>query len=382
MRSMELFAGAGGLALGMEKAGFNPRVMIEYDRHSCQTLQLNFGQMADVLHEDVQKIDFKAFRDRIDVISGGPPCQPFSIGGKAQGNQDRRNMFPFAVDAVRRIEPVAFIFENVRGLLRASFSKYFDYILLQLTYPDIQAKPFESWQHHLARLEDVHINGKYDGLKYNVLSRLLNAADYGVPQKRERVFIVGFRADVQEDWHFPEPTHSENALYYAKYVTGAYWDRHRVKPSVPGNKIHKLPDLFDTGLLMPWKTVRDAISDLPDPRSEQARHIQNHNFQPGARVYPGHTGSLLDEPSKTLKAGDHGVPGGENMVILDDGLPRYYSVRESARIQTFPDNFVFPVSWTESMRQIGNAVPVELGHVVASSVYSTLTRWNHKQHGN
>lgn len=119
-------------------------------------------------------------------------------------------MFPYAVSAVRHIEPAVFIFENVRGLLRASFSKYFEYIILQLTYPGVEIKPGEMWENHLTRLEDTHFSGKYDGLKYNVLYRLLNAADYGVPQKRERVFIVGFRSDIQQDWHFPEPTHSES----------------------------------------------------------------------------------------------------------------------------------------------------------------------------
>jgi DNA (cytosine-5)-methyltransferase 1 len=95
-------------------------------------------------------------------------------------------------------------------------------------------------------------------------------------------------------------------------------------------------------------------------------------LQQGAKQYVGHTGSLLDEPSKTIKAGGHGVPGGENMIVLDDGSVRYYTVREAARIQTFPDDYFFPCSWTESMRQIGNAVPVKLGALVADSVRRTL----------
>ena len=88
------------------------------------------------------------------------------------------------------------------------------------------------------------------------------------------------------------------------------------------------------------------------------------------KIYPGHSGSLLDEPSKTIKAGAHGVPGGENMLVLDSGEVRYYTVRESARIQTFPDTYRFVASWTESMRQIGNAVPVKLAEVVGRSVFS------------
>jgi DNA (cytosine-5)-methyltransferase 1 len=129
-------------------------------------------------------------------------------------------------------------------------------------------------------------------------------------------------------------------------------------------------DFLDT--TVPWKTVRDAIQDLPDPR--ETNPVPNHRFQPGARSYPGHTGSPLDEPSKALKAGDHGVPGGENMLRHPNGRVRYFSIRESARIQTFPDEFVFPGSWTESMRQLGNAVPVELARVVAGSIAGKIRK--------
>lgn len=100
--------------------------------------------------------------------------------------------------------------------------------------------------------------------------------------------------------------------------------------------------------------------------------IANHVFNPGARSYPGHTGSPLDEPGKTLKAGDHGVPGGENMLLRPDGSVRYFTVREAARLQTFPDDYVFRGSWSETMRQLGNAVPVRLAQVIASSVAAIL----------
>ena len=123
-----------------------------------------------------------------------------------------------------------------------------------------------------------------------------------------------------------------------------------------------------------WQTVRDAISNLPKPSNGIREGFPNHRFQPGARIYTGHTGSSLDSPAKTLKAGDHGVPGGENMLVCPDGTVRYFTVRESARLQTFPDWFLFPCSWTESMRQIGNAVPVHLSEVVANSVARVLER--------
>jgi len=105
--------------------------------------------------------------------------------------------------------------------------------------------------------------------------------------------------------------------------------------------------------------------------------IPNHVFNPGARPYAGHTGSPIDEPAKTLKAGDHVVPGGENMMLLPSGEVRYFTVRESARLQEFPDDFVFYGSWTESMRQIGNAVPVTLAEIVGKSIAGTLRNASH-----
>ena len=121
-----------------------------------------------------------------------------------------------------------------------------------------------------------------------------------------------------------------------------------------------------------WITVRDAISDLPDPERRPNSGVPNHVVNPGARSYPGHTGSPLDEPAKTLKAGDHGVPGGENMLARPDGSIRYFTVREAARLQTFPDDYVFQGAWSEAMRQLGNAVPVRLAETIARSVAATI----------
>lgn len=385
MEGIELFAGAGGLALGIEKAGFHHRAVIEFDRDACSTIRKNMvgaegsRKSGWPLHEcDVRSFDFSPFEGKLDLVSGGPPCQPFSIGGKHGGRLDSRDMFPQAARVVRETRPRAFIFENVRGLLRRSFAKYFEYVLLQLTYPEIVIKDDEEWLSHLSRLESHHTQGKCRGLFYRVVFRLVNAADYGVPQKRERVVIVGFRSDIQEDWSFPAPTHSADSLIHSQWVTGEYWDEHKVprgkRPQRPASLPRQVEIFGAQDSLKRWNTVRDAISDLPDPKRASAESIPNHRFQPGARVYTGHTGSPLDEPAKTLKAGDHGVPGGENMLALPDGSVRYFTVRESARLQTFPDWFVFPGSWTENMRQIGNAVPVKLAQTVAKSVSEVLGR--------
>ena len=381
MNSIELFAGGGGLTLATSNSGFHHSYLVEWDADSASTLRQNSSLLRlpsksdkAIYNGDIREVDFSQYSEKIDLLSGGPPCQPFSIGGKAQAFNDSRDMFPQAARALAEIKPRAFIFENVRGLLRKSFSRYFNYILLQLTYPELFRKQEQTWEEHLAILERHHTSCAFcEGLKYNVVFRMVNAADYGVPQKRERVFIVGFRNDVKGDWSFPEPTHSKEALDYVKYRTGEYWVRH----ALPFSK-HNFctsPLLFAPDL-KPWVTVRDVLRDMPDPQSKD-NYVMNHTFQPGAKCYPGHTGSCLDEPSKTIKAGAHGVPGGENMMLLDDGTVRYYTVREAARIQTFPDEYVFPCSWTESMRQIGNAVPVKLGSVVAKSVYNTLNNDRH-----
>ena len=383
MKSVELFAGAGGLAMGCEIAGFNHLAVVEWDRWACDTVRENqnrgYPLLSNwVLHEgDVRTFDWSSVPPGIDLLSGGPPCQPFSIGGKHKSYVDDRDMFPATVEIIRRLRPKAFIVENVKGLTRSSFANYFTYVQLQLEFPEVPPLENEDWSEHLARLQIEKTSGKRKGrgLTYNVVPTLVNAADYGVPQKRERVFIIGFRDDLGIEWSFPNPTHSYDALLRDQWITGIYWRRHGMRmPPMPqklANRVAKLRQapLFDT---LAWRTVRDAIQGLPDPRSRAAAQVPNHVFQAGARSYPGHTGSPLDLPAKTLKAGDHGVPGGENMLVDDNGGVRYFTVRESARIQTFPDGFRFHGSWTETMRQLGNAVPVLLAQRVASSVAEQL----------
>lgn len=387
--SIELFSGAGGLALGLEESGFHHVALVERDNSASDTLRLNIKpkQARDsswnLVSDDVRKIRYNELSTvKVRLVAGGPPCQPFSLGGKHAGPKDRRDLFPEAVRAVRETMPQAFVFENVKGLLRMSFSTYFNYVLLQLSFPDVIRADSESLEAHLDRLERMQTSGHGRGLSYNVVFRLLNAADYGVPQTRYRVFIVGFRNDLDLEWSFPEATNSLDALLWSKWIDGSYWDEHRITkrliPEIPKRyrkRVDKLRhDYALTGITEKrWRTVRDALLGLPDPRDRQASdQVANHELRLGAREYPGHTGSLMDEPSKTLKAGDHGVPGGENMIRLDDGTLRYFTVRESARIQTFPDDYYFAGSWTEAMRQIGNAVPVELAKTVGKSILNQL----------
>jgi DNA (cytosine-5)-methyltransferase 1 len=383
MKSIELFAGAGGLGIGLHEAGFKPVNVIERDLYCCDTIRQNQGLKVeavkdwDVLRCDVRTVDFKEYEGKVDLVSGGPPCQPFSVGGKHMAYNDTRDMFPEAVRAVREAKPRAFIFENVKGLTRTTFRNYYEYIKLQMEHPTLARKEQESWTDHLSRLERHHTSGHREDLHYRVVAQVLNAANFGIPQRRERVFFVGFRDDLNISWNFPEETHSLDSLVWEQVRESAYWDRNRVAKGarqVAPRILERARMLERKPSTLPWRTVRDVISDLPDPetRPRQAAEIWNHQFQPGARSYAGHTGSPLDEPAKTLKAGVHGVPGGENMLSRPDGSVRYFSVRESARLQTFPDNYVFHGSWSEAMRQLGNAVPVKLACRVGGAVMERL----------
>lgn len=388
MKSIELFAGAGGLAIATANAGFDHEAVLEWNENACATMRRNKAAGMphvrdwEVVQGDVSEYDFKRHAGRVEFVSGGPPCQPFSIGGKHRGMDDARNMFPHAVRAVREIQPKAFLFENVKGLLRKSFANYYAYIIHQLTYPEIVRRGDEEWTDHHARLEKAITSGKPRGLRYNVVYQLLNSADYGVPQRRERVLIVGIRSDLGVRFSFPTPTHEEDALVFDQWVTGSYWERHKVakkdRPKMPPRlrpKVERLSALWSSAMRQPWRTVRDAIADLPRIAPGQTcEKFPNHFLNPGARAYAGHNGSPLDEPAKTLKAGDHGVPGGENMLRLADGSVRYFSVRECARLQTFPDEWVLEGSWTESMRQLGNAVPVRMAEVVATDLRRAVQR--------
>ncbi len=387
MQSVELYAGAGGLALGISRAGFKHLAVVELDGDSCATILENKQRRVEDVHRwpvfncDVRDFDFGAVPEGIELLAAGVPCQPFSIGGKHRGHTDERNLFPETVEAIRRVKPLAVLIENVRGLVRPSFAKYFGYIELMLTYPEINRRNEEAWIEHLSRLERYHTRGRREGLHYRVVHRILNAADYGVPQKRERLFMVAIRADLGIEWSFPPPTHSPESLLWAQHCSGEYWDKHevskRLRPA-PGTALNERVRALRTRLipptLKPWRTVRDAIADLPKYSQKRSTDEPGltHFAISGARRYVGHTGSPLDEPAKTLKAGVHGVPGGENMLALPDGSVRYFTIRESARLQTFPDSFVFPNSWTESMRQIGNAVPVLLSETIARKLKSTL----------
>jgi DNA (cytosine-5)-methyltransferase 1 len=162
MNSLELFSGAGGLAKGLELAGFKHAALVENNKHAYASLCENFDA-EKVFFGDVRDFDLETLTN-IDLVAGGPPCQPFSLGGKHQADRDKRDMFPAAIHAIERLKPKAFIFENVKGLLRQTFADYFEYILLRLMYPSFEPELTLDGQEHLDELRRVS-NSSYSGIK-------------------------------------------------------------------------------------------------------------------------------------------------------------------------------------------------------------------------
>ena len=368
--------------LGTELAGFAHLVSNERDHRACETLRRNGSanvedpriaigveQGRPLIEGDCRAVDWTPIRGRVDLLAGGPPCQPFSIGGVHRGDLDERNLWPETMRALDEIKPRAFLFENVRGFARPAFRPYLEYVVLQLHAPHVRRRRDESWTEHAARLAKLPERQRRSG--YRVTWGLVNAADYGVPQLRHRVLFIGYRADLEIEPALPQPTHSRTALLDAQ-ADGSYWEEHRLesRPPLWTRSAHGTLGEFTAKR---WRTLRDAIGCLPEPRDGREHSgWHNHVGIPGARLYAGHTGSVLDWPAKSVKAGVHGNPGGEHIVVRDDGTYRYWTVRETARIQGFPDDHVFEGPRSEAMRQIGNAVPVPLARAAASTVAAAL----------
>lgn len=379
--SVELFSGGGGLAMAMHRSRFRHLLVNENNKRACATLRRNQAVDFDpdaalpqrlkdpwpLIEGSVNEVDFKRLHGAVDVVAGGVPCQPFSLGGAHRGHLDERNLWPELLRCVRETRPRVIVAENVKGLLRPSFDPYWQYILREIEAPFEERVAGEEWHDHNKRLLKAQCTAADDSERYDVHFKLVNAADYGVPQVRWRVFIVAFRKDLGITWDFPKPSHSAAALHISQ-SDGSYWDEHDLA--------HRDP-VFTTPFGDPdkrrWQTLRDAIHDLPNPIEGRERAGYTHHVGwPGARIYPGHTPNRLDKPAKTVKAGVHGVPGGESVLLRDNGSIRYLTVREVARVMTFPDSWKLDGPRGEQMRQLGNAVPVELAHAIIDSVAGAL----------
>jgi DNA (cytosine-5)-methyltransferase 1 len=399
--SIELFTGGGGMALGLHLAGFEHLAVNEIDTRSLETLSANLAgsqrgeTIWPLLPGDVRQQPWDAFQGEVTLCAGGAPCQPFSLGGVHRGEVDQRNLWPAFIEVVRQVGPRAVIGENVRGLTRPAFLPYLDYICDWLSLPHLSPGPGEGWRDHHIRLKrELRSSQAPEGERYIVDRRVLCAADYGVPQLRYRLLIVAFRAEQATDcdpearygsrWTWPAATHSQNALLAAQSA-GTYWEAHGLRRrdvSVPRSREAAVRIAGSTMETLPWRTLRDALvgrlddpgfAALPAPvHGEETADFTHHVGVPGARLYKGHSGNRLDWPAKTIKAGVHGVPGGEHIVCLDNGDHRYMTIRECARVQTFPDWWTFKGPRSEASRQIGNAVPVRLARIMGEAIAQSL----------
>ncbi len=385
LTSVECFSGGGGLALGVAQAGYRHLLLVESNPAACRTLRANHavyphetGTDGWPLHEgDAEHIDWSAYLGRVDLLAAGAPCQPFSWGGSRRGHDDERNLFPEVFRALRQMRPRAFVVENVEALTRTAFAPYLQYVLAQLRTPTLRLKRDEDWREHKGRLDRVRIARRDPAEVYVVWCAVINAADYGLPQIRHRIFIVGFRLDLDIAWDWPKLSHSRDALLWAQ-LNGEYWREHELPPRPPATpkrwpRLVKRIEQGEPPTMRRWRTLRDAILGLPEPADgKECPDIHNHVGIPGARLYVGHTGSQLDWPAKTIKAGVHGSPGGEHILVHSDGSYRYLTVRECARLQGFPDSYRFEGARTVMMRQLGNAVPVPLARLMTAEIADRL----------
>ncbi len=326
---LELFAGAGGLAIGLEKAGLKCVALNEIDKWACETLRNNRPHW-NVLEGDIKNFDFTKYRNKVDVVTGGFPCQAFSYAGKKLGLKDARGtLFYEFARVVQEVSPAICIGENVRGLLSHEKGKTLQGMISIL-----------------------------DEIGYNVVPvKVLKAINYRVPQKRERLILVGVRKDIDVNFEYPKPHRKIYNLVDA-LKKGELYDC-----NVPKSEGAKYPDYK--------KKVLDLIPpkgywrDLP---IELQKEYMGKSFYLGG----GKTGMARrigwDEPSLTLTCS----PAQKQTERCHPDETRPFTVREYARIQTFPDNWEFSGSIAQQYKQIGNAVPVNLGQEIGFSVVKFL----------
>lgn len=329
---LELFAGAGGLAIGLEQAGLKCVGLNEIDKWACQTLRLNRPNWK-VIEGDIKQVDFKEFKNNVDVVTGGFPCQAFSYAGKKLGLADARGtLFYEFAKVVQEVNPLICIGENVRGLLSHENGKTLEGMISIL-----------------------------DEIGYNVVPvQVLKAINFNVPQKRERLILVGVRKDIELKYEYPKPNKKIFNLSDA-LKKGELYDS-----DVPSSNGAKYPKSKQEVLkLVPQKGYwRDLPLDIQ-------KEFMGGSFHLGG----GKTGIARrigwDEPCLTLTCS----PAQKQTERCHPEETRPFTVREYARIQTFPDNWVFDGSIAQQYKQIGNAVPVNLAKEVGYSIVSFLNRY-------
>ena len=359
MKAISFFAGAGGLDIGMHSAGFDIKLAVEIEDTYCDTLITNNHKnvkCGDIMEYTAAKVLSEAAMnssEEIDLIFGGSPCQSFSTAGKRQAFGDSRGqaMIKFA-ELVNDLSPKFFVLENVKGLLSASL-KHRPINQRGEGFPPLtdEEMPGSALNHLLSKLN-----------KYNVVTTLVNTADYGVPQKRNRVFIIGTRNDLNINYDFPAPTHNENG----------------------------------TDGLQPWRTFREISTKLKNVE----HHYQNYSQERlrYMRLIPQGGGNWRDLPEDLVQdamGGAYTSGGGKvgfyRRIRLDSPAPtlltspiqkstnlghpiedRPLSVEEYLAVQEFPDGYKICGSLSQQYTQIGNAVPVRLAKVIGESIMKYL----------
>lgn len=309
LKSIEICAGAGGQALGLEMAGFKHIALVEYEKKYCETLKKNRPEW-NIICEDVKNFSGKPYRNKIDLLAGGVPCPPFSVAGKQLGSDDERDLFPEALRLIEEINPKAVMLENVRGFLDPTFKDYRESILKRI-----------------------------DELGYNVQIKLLNASDYGVPQLRPRIVIVGIRKDIQGKFSYPLPTSEKvktvgetllDLMKKNQWQKANEWAKQAstIAPTiVGGSKKHGGPDLGPIRARKAW-----------------------------AQLGVDGKGIANEAPKKDF-----------------EGMPRL-TPRMIARIQGFPDTWNFGDKKTAACRMIGNAFPPPVAKAVGEEIRKVLEK--------
>ena len=332
MKAIELFAGAGGLALGIEKAGFKTIGLVEFDKAASDTLKFNRPHWR-VIHDDIANISplnledyFSIKKGELDLLSGGAPCQAFSYAGKRLGLEDARGtlFYHYAV-FLDKLQPKMFLFENVRGLVSHDHGKTYQTIL-----------------------------NIFEKEGYTVQAKVLNAWNYGVAQKRERMIMVGIRNDLTDHIHFQYP----NPHDYKPILRDILLDC----PPSPGTQYSDYKrKIFE--LVPPGGYWRDIPQDIAKEYMKSTWYMEG-----------GRTGILrrlsLDEPSLTVLTS----PTQKQTERCHPLEARPFTIRENARIQSFPDDWIFQGSISNQYKQVGNAVPVNLAYEVGLKIREELEK--------
>lgn len=329
---LELFAGAGGLAIGLEKAGIKCVALNEIDKWACQTLRKNRPNW-NVLEGDIKKFDFTEYKDKVDIVTGGFPCQAFSYAGKKLGLADARGtLFYEFARVVQEVNPLICIGENVRGLLSHENGKTLQGMISIL-----------------------------DEIGYNVVPvEVLKAINFKVPQKRERLILVGIRKDIDLKYAYPKP----------------YKKIYNLKDALKKGELFATDVPKSNGAKYPKSKIE--VLDLVPPKGywrDLPLDIQKEFMGGSFHLGGGKTGIARrigwDEPCLTLTCS----PAQKQTERCHPDETRPFTVREYARIQTFPDDWVFEGSTAQQYKQIGNAVPVNLAKEVGYSIVKFLNAY-------